>query len=162
MSLALSPALAPFPYAALALALAAGRQVDWVQEAKDVTLKEPDGTALVGEDAIVDRLAAPSATTSSSASTVTSLIANLKSAAYAAKPDGSPQSQSKPSPQSQSKASPQSKQTDMSAIQQALAALDDHLAYRTYLVGRSISAEDWRLWGLVKANLRLLGLLKGG
>ena len=34
MSLALSPALAPFPYAALALALAAGRQVDWVQEAK--------------------------------------------------------------------------------------------------------------------------------
>ena len=34
MSLALSPALAPFPYAALALALAAGRQVDWVPEAK--------------------------------------------------------------------------------------------------------------------------------
>ncbi|KAL1688249.1 glutamate-tRNA ligase [Schizophyllum commune] len=137
MSLALSPALAPFPYAALALALAAGRQVDWVQEAKDVTLNEPDGTVLVGEDAIVDRLAGSSATTSSSASTVPALIANLKSAAYASKPD-------------------------LPAIQTALAALDDHLAYRTYLVGRSISAEDWRLWGLVKANLRLLGLLKGG
>ncbi|KAI3998175.1 hypothetical protein K525DRAFT_368295, partial [Schizophyllum commune Loenen D] len=123
MSLALSPALAPFPYAALALALAAGRQVDWVQEAKDVTLNEPDGTKLVGEDAIVDRLAG--STGGPSSTVVTSLIANLKSAAFASKPD-------------------------LPSIQQALAALDEHLAYRTYLVGRSISAEDWRLWGLVK------------
>ncbi|KAI5887412.1 uncharacterized protein SCHCODRAFT_02448335, partial [Schizophyllum commune H4-8] len=128
MSLTLSPALAPFPHAALALALGAGRDVHWAQDVKDVILKEPDGTELVGEDAIVDKLAAPSGPSSSAA--VAALIQNLKSAALDPKP--------------------QPKPTDLPAIHAALTALDDHLAYRTYLVGRAISGEDWRLWGVVK------------
>ncbi|KAI0273408.1 glutamate-tRNA ligase [Gloeopeniophorella convolvens] len=42
----------------------------------------------------------------------------------------------------------------------SLDSLDDHLAYRTFLVGHDITAADWMVWGVLKGNLRLVGLLK--
>lgn len=42
----------------------------------------------------------------------------------------------------------------------ALDSLDDHLAFRTFLVGHNISAADWIVWGSLKANVKAVGLLK--
>ncbi|KAI0306394.1 glutamate-tRNA ligase [Multifurca ochricompacta] len=42
----------------------------------------------------------------------------------------------------------------------SLDSLDDHLAYRTFLVGHDTTAADWIVWGVLKGSLRLLGLLK--
>ncbi|KAJ7775194.1 glutamate-tRNA ligase [Mycena metata] len=42
----------------------------------------------------------------------------------------------------------------------ALDSLDDHLTYRTFLVGHEITAADWMLWGTLKAHARIVGLLK--
>lgn len=36
----------------------------------------------------------------------------------------------------------------------ALDSLDDHLAYRTYLVGHDITAADWAVWGALKGLAR--------
>ncbi|KAJ6502218.1 glutamate-tRNA ligase [Mycena sanguinolenta] len=41
-----------------------------------------------------------------------------------------------------------------------LNTLDDHLAYRTFLVGHEITAADWMLWGMMKGSSRIPGLLK--
>ncbi|KAG7448087.1 glutamate-tRNA ligase [Guyanagaster necrorhizus] len=42
----------------------------------------------------------------------------------------------------------------------ALDSLDDHLAFRTFLVGHDITASDWILWGTLKGNIKIIGLLK--
>jgi glutamyl-tRNA synthetase len=35
-------------------------------------------------------------------------------------------------------------------IMSALESLDDHLAWRTYLVGHEITVADWAVWGAMK------------
>lgn len=50
--------------------------------------------------------------------------------------------------------------TAIPQIISSLDSLDDHLAYRTFLVGHDTTAADWVVWGVLKGNLRLLGLLK--
>jgi glutathione S-transferase len=40
-------------------------------------------------------------------------------------------------------------------IVSALDSLDDHLAYRTYLVGHDVTAADWAVWGALKGALAL-------
>ncbi|KAJ7905853.1 glutamate-tRNA ligase [Mycena olivaceomarginata] len=42
----------------------------------------------------------------------------------------------------------------------SLDSLDDHFTYRTFLVGHEITAADWMLWGAMKGNSRIPGLLK--
>ncbi|TRM69431.1 tRNA synthetases class I, catalytic domain-containing protein [Schizophyllum amplum] len=126
MSLTLSTGHSPFPYAALALAVQAGKQIVWDQDATQPTI---DG--IVGEDAIIDALAAGSASPASDSASA-ALAANLARAT--AFPD----------------------------IVAALDALDDRLALRTYLVGRDLGPADWRLWGVIKGNLKLIGALKSG
>ncbi|KAF5380883.1 hypothetical protein D9615_004122 [Tricholomella constricta] len=42
----------------------------------------------------------------------------------------------------------------------ALDSLDDFLAFRTFLVGHTISAADWIVWGSLKGSIKILGLLK--
>ncbi|KAJ7087738.1 glutamate-tRNA ligase [Mycena epipterygia] len=42
----------------------------------------------------------------------------------------------------------------------SLNSLDDHLTYRTFLVGHEITAADWMLWGAMKGSSRIAGLLK--
>ncbi|KAI0318828.1 glutamate-tRNA ligase [Amylostereum chailletii] len=48
----------------------------------------------------------------------------------------------------------------VSEIVPSLDSLDDHLAYRTFLVGHEITAADWIVWGALKGNLRIIGLLR--
>ncbi|KAL1739900.1 tRNA synthetases class I, catalytic domain-containing protein, partial [Schizophyllum fasciatum] len=96
---------------------------------------------LAGQDAIVDKLAAaPSSSSSSSSSSATAKVASLRAALVHAA--ALPPKDAVP------------------AIHAALAALDDRLALRTYLAARALGPDDWKLWAAVKANLRLLGLLK--
>ncbi|KAF8163408.1 glutamate-tRNA ligase [Crassisporium funariophilum] len=45
-------------------------------------------------------------------------------------------------------------------IVSALDTLDDHLTFHTFLVGHEISGADWILWGSLKGNIKILGLLK--
>ncbi|KAH8106901.1 glutamate-tRNA ligase [Cristinia sonorae] len=45
-------------------------------------------------------------------------------------------------------------------ITAALHSVDDHLAYRTYLVGHDITAADFILWGSLKGSVKIVGLLK--
>ncbi|KAI0060129.1 glutamyl-tRNA synthetase [Artomyces pyxidatus] len=42
----------------------------------------------------------------------------------------------------------------------ALDFLDDHLTFRTFLVGHDITLADWVVWGAIKGSTRILGLLK--
>ncbi|KAF8211869.1 glutamate-tRNA ligase [Mycena galopus ATCC 62051] len=42
----------------------------------------------------------------------------------------------------------------------SLDSLDDHFTYRTFLVGHEITTADWMLWGAMKGNSRIPGLLK--
>jgi glutamyl-tRNA synthetase len=42
------------------------------------------------------------------------------------------------------------KATAVPDIVSALDALDDHLAYRTFLIGHSITGADWMVWGALK------------
>ncbi|CCM00500.1 uncharacterized protein FIBRA_02534 [Fibroporia radiculosa] len=42
----------------------------------------------------------------------------------------------------------------------ALDSLDDHLAFRTFLVGHDISGADWIVWGALKGSVKIVGLLK--
>ncbi|KAJ7074159.1 glutamate-tRNA ligase [Mycena amicta] len=42
----------------------------------------------------------------------------------------------------------------------ALDSLDDHFTYRTFLIGHDISSADWMLWGAIKGNSRISGILK--
>ncbi|KAG2146845.1 tRNA synthetases class I, catalytic domain-containing protein [Suillus bovinus] len=43
-----------------------------------------------------------------------------------------------------------------------LDSLDDHLAYRTFLVGHDITAADFIIWGSVKVAPKFIGFLKNG
>ncbi|KIY73190.1 glutamate-tRNA ligase [Cylindrobasidium torrendii FP15055 ss-10] len=45
-------------------------------------------------------------------------------------------------------------------ITAALDSLDDRLAWRTYLVSHQLTAADIAVWGAVKGNVKILGLLK--
>jgi glutamyl-tRNA synthetase len=37
--------------------------------------------------------------------------------------------------------------------------MDDHLAYRTFLVGHDSTAADWVLWGVLKGTVLSLTLM---
>lgn len=45
-------------------------------------------------------------------------------------------------------------------IVSALDSLDDYLSVRTFLIGHSITAADWMVWGTLKGSIKLVGLLK--
>jgi glutamyl-tRNA synthetase len=46
------------------------------------------------------------------------------------------------------------KSTVVPEIVASLDSLDDHLAFRTFLVGHHIAAADWAVWGAIKGPLR--------
>ncbi|KAI6045554.1 tRNA synthetases class I, catalytic domain-containing protein [Pisolithus marmoratus] len=52
--------------------------------------------------------------------------------------------------------------TGVPDILSVLDSIDNHLAYRTFLVANDIAAVDWLLWGAIRASIRTLGLLKNG
>ncbi|KZT51249.1 glutamate-tRNA ligase [Calocera cornea HHB12733] len=52
--------------------------------------------------------------------------------------------------------------TAFAEVTGALDGLDDHLALRTYLSGHSPTVADWALWGALKGNNVVAGILKRG
>ncbi|KAG8868882.1 hypothetical protein FRB97_001820, partial [Tulasnella sp. 331] len=50
--------------------------------------------------------------------------------------------------------------TVYSEVVSALDSLDDHAAYRTFLVGHTITSADFAVWGALKSNAQALGVLK--
>ncbi|KAF9454591.1 glutamate-tRNA ligase [Macrolepiota fuliginosa MF-IS2] len=50
--------------------------------------------------------------------------------------------------------------TALPEINTALDLLDNYLAYHAFLAGYGISASDWAIWGAIKGNVKIVGLLK--
>ncbi|KAI0063442.1 glutamate-tRNA ligase [Artomyces pyxidatus] len=132
--LTVSAKAAPFPYAAIALASYTEKaQVTYDESASTLTL-ELDGTKLKTEEDAVKALAKAAGLADDSA----------KTPAYFAL------------------AKSLSNTTVIPEIVSALDSLDDYLAYRTYLVGHDITAADWIVWGSLKGNARVIGILRNG
>ncbi|KIM79723.1 hypothetical protein PILCRDRAFT_823268 [Piloderma croceum F 1598] len=131
-SLSLSSKLSPFPFAAIAIASYTQKAtLDFDEAAKGITL-DLDGSKITSEDEIVHALAKAGDLPGDSAKTP-SFFALAKTLPTV---------------------------TAFPEIIAALDSLDDHLAFRTYLIGHDITAADWILWGSLKGNVKIVGLLK--
>ncbi|CAE6531122.1 unnamed protein product, partial [Rhizoctonia solani] len=40
--------------------------------------------------------------------------------------------------------------------------IDDHLTYRTFIIGHALTAADWAVWGALRASIQAVGVLKRG
>ncbi|CAK5277313.1 unnamed protein product [Mycena citricolor] len=131
-TLTLSTKLAPFPWAAVAVS-SYTQKADLVfdEAATGVTLNF-NGSTITDETEIVHTLAKAYGLAEDSAKSAAfyALAKNLAS---------------------------------MSAVADLLTALnsiDDHLTYRTFLIGHEITTADWLLWGSIKGSSKISGLLK--
>ncbi|OJT06095.1 hypothetical protein TRAPUB_3030 [Trametes pubescens] len=130
--LTLTPAASPFPWAAAAISTYTNKAtLNFDTAAKGVTL-EIDGSQITAEDEIVQALAKAGGLAGDSA----------KTAAFFALAKTLPTV------------------TAFPEITAALDSLDDHLAYRTFLVGHDITAAEWIVWGALKGSVKIVGLLK--
>ncbi|KAI0748413.1 glutamate-tRNA ligase [Daedaleopsis nitida] len=130
--LTLSPAAAPFPWAAVTIATYTGKAtLNFDTAATGVSL-DLDGSQLTADDDIVQALAKAGGLSDDSA----------KTSAYFALAKTLPTV------------------TAIPEITAALDSLDDHLAYRTFLVGHTMTAADWAIWGGLKGSAKMVGLLR--
>ncbi|KAL0066493.1 glutamate--tRNA ligase [Marasmius tenuissimus] len=134
MALSLSAKLSPFPYAAIATAFYTGKaEVLYDEEITKPSL-ELNGSKIDDEEEIVHALGKAGGLSEDSAKAA-SFFALAKSL---------------------------SKTNAVPEIMTALNSLDDHLAWRTFLVGHDITTADFIVWGTVKASIKITGLLKNG
>ncbi|KAH7920134.1 glutamate-tRNA ligase [Leucogyrophana mollusca] len=134
MSLTLSTKATPFPYASAAIATYTQKaELNFDESATGVVL-EFDGSQLDTEDQIVDALAKAGGLAGDSTKTASYFALAKTLPTLTAIPD----------------------------IVTAFDSLDNHLAYRTFLVGHDITAADWILWGSIKGSTKIIGLLKNG
>lgn len=134
MSLTLSTKTTPFPYAAIAIATYTQKaDLNYDESATSVTLAL-DGVQYTAEDEIVYALVKAGGLDADSPKAVTysELARTLPTV------------------------------TGVPDILSVLDSIDNHLAYRTFLVTNDITAVDWLLWGAMRASIRALGLLKNG
>ncbi|KAH9833055.1 glutamate-tRNA ligase [Rhodofomes roseus] len=129
--LKLSATLSPFPYAAASIATYTGKAELAFDEGASLSL-ELNGSTISVEGEIVQALAKESGLSDDSS----------KTQAYFALAKSLPTV------------------TAFPQIVAALDSLDDHLAFRTYLVGHDVSAADWIVWGALKGSVKVVGLLK--
>ncbi|KAF7970233.1 hypothetical protein HWV62_24776 [Athelia sp. TMB] len=130
--LTLSSKISPFPYAAIGIASYTQKAtLDFDETVSSITL-DLDGTKLTSEDDIVHALAKAGELSAD----------NVKAPSFFALAKTLPHVSSLPE------------------IIVALDSLDDHLTFRTYLIGHEITAADWILWGSLKGNGKTVGLLK--
>ncbi|KAF5373623.1 hypothetical protein D9758_000784 [Tetrapyrgos nigripes] len=133
-TLTLSSKLSPFPYGILAIATCS----EAIQVVYDETITKPvleiKGSKVENEDEIVHALATAAGVVEASPSAASFLALSKTLPTASALPD----------------------------IMSALESLDDHLAWRTYLIGHEITVADWVVWGAMKSNNKLMGLLKNG
>ncbi|KAF8965231.1 glutamate-tRNA ligase [Flammula alnicola] len=130
--LTVSPKQSPFPYAATAIAAYTGKaDINFDDATTAISLVIGDST-IDDEEAIVQSLAKEAGLAEDSAKSPAffALAKNLRTL------------------------------TVFPEIVSVLDSLDDHLAFRTFLVGHEISAADWFVWGSLKGNIKILGLLK--
>ncbi|TFK30031.1 glutamate-tRNA ligase [Coprinopsis marcescibilis] len=124
----------PFPFAAAAIAATSDIATIEFDDATTGLSLTLDGQTASDEDEIIDIVskAANLATDSAKSASFNALAKNLRTL------PGFPE------------------------IVAALDSLDNHLTYRTYLIGHEPSPSDWTVWGALKGNIKILGLLKNG
>ncbi|KAG8899848.1 hypothetical protein FRB99_006405 [Tulasnella sp. 403] len=130
LTLSLSPATTPFPFTILVLASYVSANLNFDVEVKTPVLRTRDGEVTDLEQIV----ATLSTTVGQGESTKhASFVALAKSlSTLTAYPD----------------------------VLAALDLLDDHLAYRTFLVGHAVTSADLLVWGAMKSNSQVLGILK--
>ncbi|KIM55029.1 hypothetical protein SCLCIDRAFT_1221432 [Scleroderma citrinum Foug A] len=134
MSLTLSIKTAPFPYAAVGIAAYTQKaELNFDESATGISLAL-DGLQYTSEDEIVAALAKAGRLDEGKS----------KEAAYFALAKTLPAV------------------TGVPDILSVLDSLDDHLAYRTFLVCNYVTAADWMVWGSIRVAIKVLGLLKNG
>ncbi|KAG8970859.1 hypothetical protein FRC03_000077 [Tulasnella sp. 419] len=132
-TLKLSPATTPLPFDVLVTASYLGTPIVFDPDTSQPVL-EVDGTAISDPADIINNLTSKLLPTNPSNNVQhTSFISLAKSLATA------------------------SSYADVVA---ALDSLDDHLLLRSFLVGYSITAADFSVWGALKGNVQALGILK--
>ncbi|KIK58225.1 hypothetical protein GYMLUDRAFT_262571 [Collybiopsis luxurians FD-317 M1] len=128
----LSSKLAPFPYSAIAIAAYTEKaEIVYDEEAAGVSL-DLDGSKIDSEEDIVHALAKAGGLSEDSAAAASffALAKNLRTV------------------------------TAVPEIVASLDSLDDHLAWRTFVVGHQITSADWIIWGALKSSTKIVGLLK--
>ncbi|EIN07047.1 glutamate-tRNA ligase [Punctularia strigosozonata HHB-11173 SS5] len=131
-SLTVSSATSPFPYAAVATAAYTGKAEVLFDSSATTPVLDLNGAKYTDEVEIVHALAKESGIAADS-SKATSFVEIAKAFATT---------------------------TSVPDILAALNTVDDHLAFRTFLVGHDITAVDWILWGSIKGSVKIIGLLK--
>ncbi|KAG6854706.1 hypothetical protein C0991_002418 [Blastosporella zonata] len=122
----------PFPFAALGIAASTG-QADLVfDETATGTALVLNGSTITEEEEIVQALAKEGGLSEDSTKTPSFFTLAKSFRTIASHPE----------------------------LVAALDSLDNFLAFRTFLVGHSITAADWIVWGSLKGNIKILGLLK--
>ncbi|KAH9950240.1 glutamate-tRNA ligase [Amylocystis lapponica] len=129
--LTVSSATSPFPFAAVAIASYTQKaEIIFDESASGITL-ELDGSKLTTESEIVQALAKAGELSDSVATPAYFTLAKTLPSL-----------------------------TAFPEITAALDSLDDHLAFRTVLVGHDITSADWIVWGALKGSVKIIGLLK--
>ncbi|KAM6500428.1 tRNA synthetases class I (E and Q), catalytic domain containing protein [Amanita muscaria] len=132
MSLTVSSKLSPFPYAAVAIAASTNAaSISYDESTVGISL-DLDGTTITLEEEIVQALAKSGGLPDDNEKTPSflTLAATLR---------------------------------DVSAFAELVAildSLDDHLTFRTFLVNQDPSTTDWMVWGVLKGNIKAIGVLK--
>ncbi|KAF8913586.1 glutamate-tRNA ligase [Mucidula mucida] len=131
-TLTLSSKLAPFPFAVIAIAAYTQKAELVFDDAATGPVLELNGSQITAEQDIVHALAKEGGLSEDSAKAASffALAKNLNTV------------------------------TVVSEVITALDSLDDHLAYRTFLIGHAVTASDWMLWGTIKGSIKIVGLLK--
>jgi len=141
--LTLSSKLAPFPYASAAIALYTSKaELLYDEAAKEPTL-DLDGSKLTTEENIVQALAkagglsedSEKVRSSDHAQRISAKLKVFKTKSFFALAKSIPSA------------------TAIAELTTLLNELNDHLAYRTFLVGHSITSADWIVWGSIKGQL---------
>ncbi|KAI0029739.1 glutamate-tRNA ligase [Vararia minispora EC-137] len=133
-TLTLSAKATPFPFAAVAIASYTQKAEISYEESVTGVLLDLDGSKITSEDEAVKALAKAGGMADDSAKSTAYFILAGSLARATGVPD----------------------------IVSVLDSLDDHLAYRTFLIGHDITGSDWIVWGALKGNLRVIGLLRNG
>ncbi|EKM55113.1 uncharacterized protein PHACADRAFT_173184 [Phanerochaete carnosa HHB-10118-sp] len=130
--LTVSSSASPFPYAAVAAATYTQKaEVKFDESAAGISL-EFNGSTFASEDEIVRLLAKEAGLADDSAKTQAFFELAKKLLAVTAFPE----------------------------LVATLDSLDNHLAFRTFLVGHQLTAADLIVWGALKGSVKIVGLLK--
>ncbi|KAF8590002.1 glutamate-tRNA ligase [Ramaria rubella] len=135
MRLSLNPAASPFPYAPLVFATyvqdSTAVEIQFNSSTDKVSL-EHNGITLTSVEDIVLALASESNHTSDSAKTPAFLLLASTLPSITAFPE----------------------------LVTALDSLDEHITFRTFLIGNDVTAADWAVWGALKSSTKVAGILK--